>query len=156
MAGDASVPLLTEQLIELMALLHSRMAGDAMGLMAELNITMPQIVCMHALRGGGARNVGAISNILSLSASATSHLVDKLYERGMVSRAEDPIDRRQKLISLTPLGVETVDRLARARTEQIGAAVADIDPELRVQLSQFVDLILTQLRRGGPTACPES
>jgi len=155
MAADSSVPRLTVQLIELMEQLHSRMAGDAMQLMAELNITMPQIVCLHILRHGGPRSVGAISTALSLSASATSHLVDRLFERGMVSRVEDPADRRQKLISLTPSGHETVERLAAARTEQIGAAVADIDPELRARLTDLVDLILTQLRRGGPS-CPAS
>lgn len=155
MPGDAAVSRLTAQLIELMELLHSRMAGDAMQLMAEANITMPQIVALHILRRGGPRSVGTIGAALSLSASATSHLIDRLFERGLVSRVEDPADRRQKLISLTPAGHETVERLANARTEQIGAAVADIDPALRARLTDLVDLIITHFRRGGPS-CPAS
>lgn len=152
----AGVSRLTGQLIELMGLLHSRMAGDAMQLMAELNLTMPQMVCLHILKDGGSRSVGAIGGVLNLSASATSHLIDRLFERGIVTREEDPADRRQKLVSITPLGVEIVDRLSAARSEQIGAAVADIDPELRAQLTDLVSLIIIQLRRGGPVVCPQS
>ncbi|GDX80028.1 MarR family transcriptional regulator [Deltaproteobacteria bacterium] len=152
----AGVPRLTGQLIELMGLLHSRMAGDAMQLMAELNLTMPQMVCLHILKNANTRSVGSIGGALSLSPSATSHLIDRLFERGIVTREEDPADRRQKLVSITPLGVEIVDRLSAARSDQISAAVADIDPELRAQLTDLVDLIIIQLRRGGPVVCPQS
>lgn len=156
MADASADPRLAAQFIEIMGLLHSRMAGDAMQIMAELNLTLPQMVCLHMLKTGGSSSVGGIGGTLNLSPSATSHLVDRLFERHIVTREEDPVDRRQKLIAITPLGIEIVDRLAAARSEQIGAALADIDPELRSQLTDLITLIIVQLRRGGPVRCPQS
>lgn len=156
MTGDASVLRLSAQLIELMGLLHSRIAGDAMQIMSESNMTMPQMVSLHLLRDGGSRNVGAIGQMLNLSPSATSHLVDRLVERGFVTRDEDATDRRQKNVAITPAGLDIVERLSAARSQQISLGVADIEPELRDRLSPLIELVTTQLRRGGPPGCQGS
>ncbi|MSQ03327.1 MAG: MarR family transcriptional regulator [Myxococcales bacterium] len=77
--------------------------------------------------------------MLNLSASATSHLVDRLVERGFVTRDEDTTDRRQKNVAITAAGLDIVQRSSAARRQQIGAGVADIEPE-----------------RGGPPGCQGS
>lgn len=146
----------TAQLLELMALLHSRMAGDAMQIMAETQITLPQMFTLHILHESGAKSVGAVGAMLNLSASTTSHLIDRLYERGLVTREEDPADRRQKCIAVTPTGSLLIERLAAARSEQITAALALVEPELQARLSSLIDLIISQLRSGGPQACQPS
>ena len=155
MDRNASIPVLTTRLVELMAHLHSRFAGDALQLMVETNITLPQMVCLHTLKFQGSQNVGAIGQTLSLSASATSHLVDRLFERGFVTREEDPSDRRQKVVAITSSGLELATRLDDARFEQISRAVADIDPDLRDRLVAVIEQVTQQLRPGGPGKCPE-
>lgn len=154
MDRNASIPQLTAKLVELMALLHSRFAGDALQLMVETNITLPQMVCLHMLKFRGPQNVSAIGQALSLSASATSHLVDRLFERGFVTREEDSVDRRQKVVAITPAGLELATRLDEARFEQISRAVADIDPDLRDRLVAVIEQVTQQLRPGGPGTCP--
>ncbi len=156
MGDEVSIDTLTTRLIELMNVLHSRMAGDAMQILAEANITLPQMVCLHLLREVGARNLGAIGQILNLSPSATSHLVDRLVEKGLVTRVEDVVDRRQKNVDITAAGLELTARLAAERTEQIRLTVSQIEPELRDRLSPLIELVTTQLRRGGPPGCPAS
>jgi DNA-binding MarR family transcriptional regulator len=156
MPAAPAVPQLTAQLLELMALLHSRMAGDAMQIMAETQITLPQMVALHILHESGAKNVGAIGAMLNLSPSTTSHLVDRLYERGLVAREEDPVDRRQKSITITPAGSQLIERLAAARSQQISAGLSLVEPELQERLSALVDLIISQLRSGGPPSCQPS
>ncbi len=156
MPADAANAALAERLILLMGLLHSRFAGESLALMAESQITLPQLVTMHGLSEGGPRSVGQIGAMLNLSASATSHLVDRLFERGFVTREEDPADRRQKHIAITAEGLSLIRRLTADRTEQVGRAVAEIDPALRERLTDIVDLIIHQLRLGGPPGCPQS
>lgn len=156
MSTSITTTALAERLILLMGLLHSRFAGESLALMAESQITMPQMVTMHILAEGGARSVGQIGQMLNLSPSATSHLVDRLHERGFVTREEDPADRRQKHIAITDDGRSLIARLSAARTEQISHAVAEIEPELRERLTEITDLIIQQLRRGGPPGCLES
>ena len=156
MDRNASIPELTTGLVELMALLHSRFAGDALQLMVETNITLPQMVCLHGLKFRGPQHVGDIGQALALSPSATSHLVDRLFERGFLTREEDPADRRQKVIAVTDSGVELITRLDQARFAQISRAVADIDPELRDRLVALIEQVSQQLRPGGSGTCPAS
>jgi DNA-binding MarR family transcriptional regulator len=148
-----TVSLLTAQLVELMALLHSRMAGDTLQIMAETHITLPQMVTLHILHESGAKSVSAVSTMLNLSPSTTSHLIDRLFERGLVTRDEDPTDRRQKSVDITPAGVQLIERIAAARSVQIAAGLGLVEPQLQSQLSALIDLIISQLRSGGPPSC---
>lgn len=151
--SDSNAPNLTGQLIELMALLHSRMAGDAMQIMAETQMTLPQMVTLHILHESGAKSVGVLGAMLNLSPSTSSHLIDRLFERGLVTRHEDAADRRQKSIAITPAGGQLIERLAAARSAQITAGLALVEPELQLRLSALIDLIISQLRSGGLQPC---
>jgi DNA-binding MarR family transcriptional regulator len=153
---DESIPTLTASLVALMGLLHSRFAGESLQLMVEANLTLPQMVTLHMLRLRGQQTVGAIGQALSLSPSATSHLVDRLHERGFLTREEDPADRRQKLIAATPAGVELLNRLDQARFAQISRTAAEIEPDLRDRLVAVIEQVTQQLRNGEPGPCPES
>lgn len=60
----------------------------------------------------GAVRLSELNKHVLLSQPALSRLVDRLAERGLITRATDPADRRGVLLSLTPAG--------RARQRQIG------------------------------------
>ena len=155
--SDTTAELLATRLQEMMNLLHSRFAQDTLALMVESEITLPQMVTLHVLKMGGATSVSGIQTALQLSASATSHLVDRLYAKGFVDRIEDPADRRQKVISITAAGADLIERLTAARTDQLTRAIQDLDPTLRARLVDLIDESLTQLRRNGDTRkCPAS
>jgi DNA-binding MarR family transcriptional regulator len=114
------------------------------------------MVTLHILHESGARSVGTIGTMLNLSPSTTSHLIDRLFERGLVTREEDAVDRRQKSIAITSTGSQLIERLAAARSAQISAGLALVEPELQQRLSTLVDLIISQLRSGGPNPCQPS
>ncbi len=136
---------------ELMGLVHRRFAGDAMQIMAESGLTMPQIVALHVLRFGPPCHIGALGEHLKLSTSATSHMVERLFEKGLVDRTEDPIDRRQKNVAITAEGIALVVRLHTERTQELSRALSTLDPELREQLVSVFERVIAQLRAGDPT-----
>jgi len=43
--------------------------------------------------------------------SGVSRIIDRLYEKGYVSRKENPDDRRQKSIVITEKGVKLLDKM---------------------------------------------
>jgi DNA-binding MarR family transcriptional regulator len=151
-----SVAHLTQRLIALMGVLHSRVAGDALSLMVESQLTLPQMVCLHVLLARGAQSVNQVADALSLSASAASHLIDRLVERELVLRIEGKDDRRQKQISITPAGAELIAKLGAARAAQIEAAVATLDADLRERLVGVVEQVIQQLSTEGSVQCPQS
>ena len=54
------------------------------------------------------------TGLLMLTSSGTTKRLDKLEQAGLIAREPDPRDRRGVLITLTPAGLEVIDRLMPA------------------------------------------
>jgi len=124
---------------------NRRSAGQTLSLMHDHGLTLPQVVTLHVLRAGWVQDMGGLAECLHLSASSTSHLVDRLVEKCLVERAEDPNDRRVRRVSLTHEGDELVDALARSRAEEVGRALDAISPELRTELYELFERAVAEL-----------
>lgn len=77
----------------------------------EVDVTMSQAQLMFIVSTRPGASMSSIAAMLGVGLSAVSGLTDRLVEHGYVQRAEDPTDRRQQLISLTPDGREVLDRM---------------------------------------------
>jgi DNA-binding MarR family transcriptional regulator len=140
---------------ELMGLLHAVIAGDALAVMHDTGLTLPQIVALHVLHQRGDCTLSAVGDALRLSTSATSHLVDRLVERGLVNRWEDPADRRQKRLQITESGLTLTLHLATMRTAEMQAGLGLLDPATRAQLGSVLEEVVGQLRRLSRKTAPE-
>ena len=83
--------------------------------------------------GPATDSVGAVlaSNIATargVSRPTISALVSSLVEKGLVSQAEDPGDRRQKALRATPAGLAILDRIEPARHRANQELLADFKP----------------------------
>jgi DNA-binding MarR family transcriptional regulator len=56
---------------------------------------------------------------LGVSLSTVSGLVDKVVDHGLATRREDPADRRQVLVGLTPEGAAFIDRFRELNARQM-------------------------------------
>lgn len=131
---------------ELMSLTLYRSAGETLSIMAESGLSMPQIVVLHMLHQGCQNSISGIADRISLSLAATSHLVDRLVQQGLVVRTEDTTDRRQKRVEITAAGLAIRDRMVQARTRDIAQALAGLPPELSEQLEQVLEQVLQRLK----------
>jgi DNA-binding MarR family transcriptional regulator len=61
----------------------------------------------------------AIAQEQVLTSGGVTRLVDRMAAAGLVERAEDPGDRRGRLLRLTPLGEQTVVRASRLHVANI-------------------------------------
>lgn len=123
-------------------------AGETLRVMHEAGLTLPQMVVLHVLHHAGPSPVTRLTDATHLSASATSHLVDRLVERGFVDRAEDPEDRRQKRVAITPAGLALLEDLARLRVDELDQALSSLDPLLLDALVTVFEATIHQL--SGP------
>jgi DNA-binding MarR family transcriptional regulator len=68
---------------------------------------------------GEQPTVGLLAERLQLQHHSASELVDRLVERGSVSRLRAPSDRRQVLIQLTPRGAAELERLTEYHVAEL-------------------------------------
>lgn len=101
---------------------------------------------ISALVGRDGVAVGRFVETLGISKQAVGQLGETLAQRGYLTRAPNPTDRRQSIVSLTPKGREVADRLAAAREAMDAALAAVVGAEdvacTRRTLAALADLSL--------------
>jgi len=80
------------------------------------NLTMPQfrLLLVLALRGGAASH--DLAESMGVSLATITGIVDRLAAQDLVTRREDPRDRRVRRVELTAAGRGLVDDIAAAGT----------------------------------------
>lgn len=73
-----------------------------------------------------------------LSAGAMTNRIDRLRDRGLVERVEDPADRRRVLVRLTREGLRLIDRATEARFQSAESALKDLTANQREQLARLL------------------
>ncbi len=94
-----------------------------------LDITIPQIKTLVLLERSGPLRMGSIARYLDRALSATTTVVDRLVERGLVDRAWDPNDRRVVICRLTDQGKQGMEQFWRIRRERLQLMVDFLDVE---------------------------
>ncbi len=107
---------------------------DLNALLKAKGLSLPQWGALQLLRAKGPCSVSAIARHLGLSATATSHLVDRLVRMSLVDRSEDAADRRQKNVTLTDPGNALLKEADLRSAAGLESLLAPVPPEERAAL----------------------
>ncbi len=75
----------------------------------RLGISMAQLNILYTLRRSGEMPMSRLADVLDVSLSNATGLIDRIEERGFVERTRVPEDRRVVLVRLTAAGVQMLD-----------------------------------------------
>jgi DNA-binding MarR family transcriptional regulator len=95
--------------------------------LADLNLTAAEINALANLADRGALNVRELSDETGTRATTLTGVLDRLENRGYVTRELDPTDRRSFRLPLTEAG--------QAAANRVRAAVADHERDALARLS---------------------
>lgn len=98
-------------------------------------------IVMDQAHHGHVVTPGVLSRTMSLSASATTSMIDRLEKAGHVVRSAHPEDRRSVMIELTSYAEETGDRLFQPLAQATGA----VFDAYRDEQMRFIIEFLNQL-----------
>ena len=97
----------------------------------EIGITMPQAKMLYLVASDGGVRMSALASRLGVTLSTVSGLVDRLVDGGLVDRHDDPADRRQVVLALTPQGARQLERFRDLNARQMGDLLGTLgDPDL--------------------------
>ncbi len=100
---------------------------------------------LSALRRQGAPfqlSASEITKCSMISPGAVTNRIDRLLDRKLVNRIEDPTDRRRVLVALSDDGVSLVDRASEARFASADKAVSRLSAAQRSQLDDLLRVLL--------------
>jgi MarR family transcriptional regulator, 2-MHQ and catechol-resistance regulon repressor len=93
--------------------------------LAETGIDDTDFRILEALLNKGPLPVNTIGPKVHLTPGSISVAIDRLLQRGLVSRVESTEDRRVRIVSLTPKGKELIAPIFRKHAAEIRKVFAD-------------------------------
>ena len=116
-----------------------------------LDLTMPQVRVLFLLldRTEPSSRMSGLASTLDVSMSSATGLVDRLVEKGLVSRWPDQEDRRSVLCALSDDGRELAQRLLAARRHRWEERLMPMSEDDLEKVRQAMELVLTATRRAA-------
>lgn len=91
-------------------------------------LTMSQLKLLLILRRGGGAGGAELARAMGVSLATLTGIVDRMVTQGLVTRREDPADRRVRRIELTPHGSQTIDAIVTSGTQRLRQVLDRVDP----------------------------
>ena len=153
---DTRADIVAEVITGLDALMQ-RLADSHTPEFLEITVTMPQAKLLYLLGALGELHMADLVTKLRVSLSTVSGLVDRIVDQGLVTRHEDPVDRRQVVVALTPGGARFIDhfrelneREMRELLELLGDEDLDHVRHALVALTRAADRLATRSGAAEP------
>ena len=110
-------------------------------------LSMPQFSILMQLHHKGLCGMSEISERFDISNAAASQLVEKLVHAGYLERAEDPSDRRAKLLKLSPSGAKLVDEGINERYRWMDELTKNLSAEERAKVAEALNILIDAARK---------
>jgi DNA-binding MarR family transcriptional regulator len=116
-----------EEIVQAHHAISRAIAASVPSVWMDLDLSMAQLKTLMTLYNRGPVSIGHIAECLGIGQPTASHLVDRLVQTQLVSRTEDPHDRRRTLAQLSPGGEELAERINQVRFRTLRRWLAQLD-----------------------------
>ena len=120
---------------------------------AEETVTLTQFRVLVVLEGSPDVTVQALARRLAVNSSTAARTVDRLLAAELVTREENPSDRREVRLNLSPKGRALVAQVTARRRDELTKIVRRMPADQRVDLVSA--LAAFAAAAGEPPAGPE-
>jgi DNA-binding MarR family transcriptional regulator len=108
----------------------------------EKNYSMAQLNAMFRIHHKGACGISNLGEEMGVTSAAASQLLEKLVQQGLATRAEDPQDRRNKVVALTEAGQRIVQESMAARQSWLANLAEQLSPTEQEQAQAALQLLI--------------
>ena len=96
--------------------------------MVRQGISMTQLHVLHMVEHHGGMPMSRLADMLDVSVSNATGLIDRIEERGFVERIRVASDRRMVVVQLTPSGRQMLDEIENLREEILRRVLDQLSP----------------------------
>lgn len=120
-------------------------------------VTSAQCHLLLEIEDRPGASIGELADALELDPSTLSRTADSLVRAGLVSRADDPDNRRKQILKLLPAGedkVELIDGLCDDYYESVLAGAGVARRDALADSVAYLARTIRAKRLGGVSCCP--
>ena len=100
----------------------------------EDTVTVTQLRTLVVLDGHPGINLNRLAEILDVTASTAMRMIDRLLVADLVTRQDNPANRREVLLALTDEGRRIVERVTATRRAEIARIVTAMPTNRRAEM----------------------
>jgi DNA-binding MarR family transcriptional regulator len=113
---------------------------------AGRGMTLLQLITMHLISALAPVSLTDLARALGTRPPATSAMVDRLAHAGMVSRTQDPDNRRRVKLTLTAIGKQIIGDAGPDTARRLHAVLSGMSPQSRGHL---IDVLRDAVQRSA-------
>ncbi len=106
----------------------------------DYDMTLQQLRTFAFVYACGQTPIKRAAHVLGIRPNVASGIIQRLVERGLIERREDPDDRRVRLLTVTDQGLALIDELGGLVLAKTREALESLSDE---QLRQLRDILAT-------------
>jgi MarR family transcriptional regulator, 2-MHQ and catechol-resistance regulon repressor len=145
-ASDPYAPIIADFRAAIMTL-----KGISSERVRRLGLSMAQLNILYTLQRCGEMPMSRLAEVLNVSLSNATGLIDRIEERGLVERSRVPEDRRIVLIRVTPAGEAMLGEIDALSDELMRSVLGRLDRSERTAVAQaFASLREALAAAAGP------
>jgi DNA-binding MarR family transcriptional regulator len=110
---------------------------------------LTQVRALVVIASRGSVSLSELSEAMNIHLTRASRLCDRLVVKGLINRADDPANRRQLTLTLTPDGERVVQEVMRRRREAIKSLMDRLSKHMTKQRRADVALLLREFAAAG-------
>ena len=121
----------SEALDRIVAGLHDMIAGfrcAGTGRLVKAGVSMTHMHVMWLLQHHGDLSMSRLAELLDVSFSNATGIVDRMEERGLVERVRVPDDRRVVLVRIAPKGQDALEETEALKQDRLQAILGHLSP----------------------------
>ncbi|MBC8332997.1 MAG: winged helix-turn-helix transcriptional regulator [Anaerolineae bacterium] len=115
----------------------------------ESGLSMSQIGALFHIHRMGSSGVTDLGDHLGVTSAAVSQMLERLVQQELISRTEDPNDRRVKQIVLTPKGCQILEEGIRARQGWLNDLTESLSPDEKEQITAALNVLIIKTQPRG-------
>ena len=108
----------------------------------EKNLSMSQIGALMFIHRQFECGISNIGEKLGISNAAASQMLDRLVKLGLISRQEDPKDRRGKILTLTRKGNQILQESIKIRQNWQNELMCLLDNEEKKKIKEALKILI--------------
>lgn len=117
---------------------HQRYQSLFLECAAGLGLTGPQFATLVRLSESGRATQNHLGRLAAMDSATVQGVVRRLIDRGLIRTAADPMDRRMRVLTITPEGEGLLDEAQAAGERANEALMAGLSPAERATLTALL------------------